>query len=486
MKKMNTHDASQLIAAGRDVKTPFRLLANRTGMGQVEILFLSILRLLPARRIVALAEVDGQKVLIKMFLGRAAGKYVDRERAGVLAIAGAGVRTPELLWEGESGNSRLLVFRYLPDAVNLAEQWSKSREHGERINILVKAMKVMSSLHRHGIVQNDIHLENFLLSEGEIYTIDGDGVEQIGKAALTEEASLSNLSLIFAQLYPRFDVLVAEVFASYESYRGWATSEQRLQSFQRKVTSSRQVRKQNFIAKTFRDCTRFLCRKSISRFEVCERSAYSRELADLMKSPDKFIELGTILKKGNSSTVALVNLADRTLVVKRYNIKNLQHGMRRAFRKSRAWHSWANAHLMEFLGIPALKPIAMIELRLGPIRKTAYLITEYIEGPDALQCLTGTKNLKGKLESLVAILQNLSEVQVTHGDLKATNFIMTEQGPVLIDLDGMKEHDSQQSFEEAFGRDLRRFIDNWQNYPRLLTHFSDLLRGLAARHNVKL
>ena len=50
---MNTLDASQLIDAGRDVKTPFRLLVSRMGVGQVEILVLSVLRLLPARRLVA-------------------------------------------------------------------------------------------------------------------------------------------------------------------------------------------------------------------------------------------------------------------------------------------------------------------------------------------------------------------------------------------------------------------------------------------------
>ena len=147
---------------------------------------------------------------------------------------------------------------------------------------------------------------------------------------------------------------------------------------------------------------------------MIERSTCSRELADLIKDPDKFIESGTILKNGNSSAVALVKLVDRSVVVKRYNIKNYQHGLRRAFRKSRAWLSWANAHQLEFLGIPAPKPIALIENRLGPIRTTAYLITEFIEGPDALNYLTGTENPVGKLESLVDILQKLSEVRVSH------------------------------------------------------------------------
>jgi tRNA A-37 threonylcarbamoyl transferase component Bud32 len=184
--------------------------------------------------------------------------------------------------------------------------------------------------------------------------------------------------------------------------------------------------------------------------------------------------------------VALVKLIDRSVVVKRYNIKNYRHGLRRAFRKSRAWLSWANAHRMEFLGIPALRPIAMIENRLGPVRMTAYLITEFIEGPDALNYLTGTEIPVGKLESLVDILQKLSEVRVSHGDLKATNFVMPAQGAVMIDLDAMKEHHSQQGFEQAFNRDLQRFMENWRDYPLLNAQFSGLLHDLFAQYNVKL
>ena len=482
---MNTLDARHLIDAGRDIKTPFRLLVSRPEVGQVEIIALSVLRLLPARRLVALAEVDGTKVVIKMFLGQKVGKYIHRERSGVLALARSGIRTPRLLWEGKTENSALLVFQYLPDGVDLNDWWSQSLDLGERVKILEMVMEVMSSLHDHGVVQNDIHLGNFLFCDGKINTIDGDAVEQNSEAPLAEHASLKNLALFFAQLYPRYDVLIGEALATYESERGWEMSRSRLRILKQTVLKSRETRKRNYIAKTFRDCTRFLCRHTFKRFEVIDRGACSRELEDLIEDPDRFIESGTILKTGNSSTVALVKLIDRSVVVKRYNIKNFRHGLGRAFRKSRAWLSWANAHRMEFLGIPALKPIALIENRLGPIRTTAYLITEFIEGPDALSCLTGTENPVGQLESLVDILQKLSEVRVSHGDLKATNFVMSEQGAVLIDLDAMKEHRSQQGFKQAFSRDLQRFLKNWSEYPLLNAQFSELLRDLCARYNVK-
>lgn len=481
---MKTLDASDLINARRDVQVPFRLLVNKPGGGQVALLFLSVLRLLPAKRIVALAEHEGQQVLVKTFLGRTADKHAFRERTGVLAFAQADVSTPDLLWEGEIENGRLLVFRYLSGAVSFAQQWSLSHDSRARIEILAGVMKILAKLHDHGVVQNDIHLANFLLSEGKISTIDGGAVERKGEGPLPERSSLKNLAMFFAQFYPRFDLLIDDVFRQYEEYRGWRPDEVRLRRFRSEVLRCRETRKRNYISKTFRDCTRFLCRSKFTRFEVCEREAYCNELAEIMEDPDRFIEAGLMLKDGNSSTVALIRLVDRTLVIKRYNIKSPWHGLRRAFRKSRAWQSWSNAHRMEFLGIPALKPVAMIENRMGPIRTTAYLITEFIEGPDALESLLADPN--GDLEAITRILQDLSDVQISHGDLKATNFVMTDEGPVMVDLDGMKEHRSRQSFEQAFSRDLERFMENWQDSPQLKSRFSGLLRDLSSQYGLSL
>jgi tRNA A-37 threonylcarbamoyl transferase component Bud32 len=481
---MNTLDASGLIDARRNVRTPFRLLVHQPGVGQVELSFISVLRLLPAKRIVALAEHEGQQVLVKMFLGRTAGKYAYRERTGVMAIARAGVSTPELLWEGKIENGWLLVFRYLPDAVSFAQQWSLSHDSRTRIDILTGVIKILAKLHDHGVIQNDIHLANFLLSEGRINTIDGGAVENKGEEQLTEQSSLKNLALFFAQFFPRFDVLIGEVFCRYEEYRGWQVDEGRLQRFRSEVLRCRESRKRNYIDKTFRDCTRFLCGSRFTRFEVCEREAYCDELAELIDDPDKFIEAGSVLKNGNSSTVVRINLSNRSLVVKRYNIKNTWHGLRRAFRRSRAWQSWSNAHRMEFLGIPALKPIALIENRVGPLRTTAYLITEFIEGPDASEILRGDAD--DALQAISAILHELSDARISHGDLKATNFVMTDGGPVMVDLDGMKEHKNRQTFEQAFVRDLRRFMDNWQDDPGLQARFSGLLRDLSDQYGVSL
>ena len=65
---MGIVDSSSLIRAQRDVKTPFDLRVKRADGTEVTVCFLKILRLLPGKRIVALAHLDGKQILVKTFL----------------------------------------------------------------------------------------------------------------------------------------------------------------------------------------------------------------------------------------------------------------------------------------------------------------------------------------------------------------------------------------------------------------------------------
>ena len=473
---MDTVDPKGLIKLGRAVEAPFQMEVTLSDYAAL-LVCKRIFRLLPGKRVVALAEFEGKDVLVKIFLGRMAKRHKERELVGVRHIADADVRTPALLWQGrtECGHGEILAFEYLPDATSLFDRWRNALGDGERVDILTRAMILIARLHKKGVVQEDIHLANFLLSNGRLFTIDGGGISKLTQGALPVGLSLHNLGWFFAQFYPRFDELANVVLPAYEAVRDWDADERRLESLRAEVLKNRESRKKDYLDKVFRDCTRFACEKSFNRYQVCERSALNEDLLPILNDPDTYMARGEMLKNGNSSTVCLVRTGNRSLVIKRYNVKGPWHAIRRAFRKSRAWTAWSNAYRMEFLGIRSLKPIAMIENRTGAIRGTAYLITEYIEGIDSLACLRNMKKPNGELEALAGILKDLSESKISHGDLKATNFLMAEDGPVIIDLDAMREHKSQASFHRAFSKDLERFMLNWKDQPEVASQFEGLL-----------
>ena len=474
--------AIEIIAAKRDIDVPFELSVV-TEEGTKQVTCQRILRLLPGKRLVAQGQCNGESVVIKVFLGRTRDRHLTKEKKGVDAIASAGVRTPQLKWVGdlEDGNGRVLGFEYLDEAVGLDDLWQGSTTIGERVDILAHVMTTMARLHNAGIFQQDIHLANFLLCHGRLQTIDGGGVEtRYLRENLSESRCIANLALFFAQFYARDDELVRLVFPSYEAIRQWPSDASRNDRLLLEIQKRRSTRKKDYLDKTFRECTRFVCRSDFYGYQVCERSAYTKQMQQFMSDPDALIDNGKLLKNGNSSTVALVEISGKLLVIKRYNIKNAWHGLRRVLRRSRAWMSWCNAHRMEFLGIPAMKPVAMMEKRLGPLCFTAFFVSEFVDAPDAIRCLASKDKPNGEMEQIVALLNDMSEARISHGDLKASNFLMAASGPVIIDLDAMKEHKSEHSFRRAFSKDIHRFLDNWVEYPDLSDQFERLLQKQSA------
>ena len=477
---MQTLNAQQLRAAGRHIDVPFKLMVRR-GKEASPLVFSRILRLLPAKRLVGVAALEGREYLVKIYLGRSSARYARRERSGVALLAESGVLTPDLLWQARltDGRGEVLAFEYLRDAISLDDCWREAESKDDKVEILTRAMVIIGRLHNMGVVQKDIHLANFLLSDRKLYTIDGGAIVRRSSRPLPESPSLGNLAMFFAQFYPRYDELVPLLLPAYEAVRGWPKQAFRLKAVARQIDRHRNRRKRLCISKAFRDCTRFVCNTSFNRFMVCERSACTPDMQRLLNDPDAMIAEGELLKNGNSSTVALVQLEDRSVVIKRYNFKSLWHRIRRLPRRSRARHSWANACRMEFLGIPSVKPVALIENRFGPISGTAYFVTEYVEGVDALKWLHTIKNPNGEVEALSSILHDLSDSRISHGDLKATNFVMSAEGPVILDLDAMREHRNSESFRRAFRRDLDRFMQNWQDRPELANRFQGLLGNIS-------
>ncbi|MDT8429308.1 MAG: lipopolysaccharide kinase InaA family protein [Pseudomonadales bacterium] len=178
---------------------------------------------------------------------------------------------------------------------------------------------------------------------------------------------------------------------------------------------------------------------------------------------------GRMLKNGNSSTVVQVSLDGRDYVVKRYNIKSFLHGLSRLLRPSRAWRSWHNAHLLEMLGVGTAAPIAMIERRIGPLRRQAWFLSEAVEGADILQ-FPGNTPINSTPWQLAllrfhALFTTMYEYRIVHGDMKGTNLIWQADRLVVLDLDGMHQEFSTRRFRQAFQRDLDRFRANWKQWP---------------------
>ncbi len=287
---------------------------------------------------------------------------------------------------------------------------------------------------------------------------------------------MDNLALLFAQLPPAAcSSMQADLLAAYRKGNpDLVVDAARLDA---SIVRAREARLADYLDKCLRDCSLFKSAKRVDRFFSLARDE-ADFLAPLIADPDAWIEQGVALKRGRSATLALVELNGRKLVIKRYNIKSTSHALSRAWRPSRAWHSWIEAHRLHFLGIATPRPLALIEQRLGPLRGRAWLVTEYCDGPNLQTRLAehAESGAPAKVKEAVrALFARFAAERISHGDLKATNFLCCGNELCVLDLDAMHRHDSEAAWRKAWQKDRARFLRNWPEGSVLQREMDSLL-----------
>jgi tRNA A-37 threonylcarbamoyl transferase component Bud32 len=200
--------------------------------------------------------------------------------------------------------------------------------------------------------------------------------------------------------------------------------------------------------------------------------------------PDTAIATGHLYKTGGAATVARVEQGQRTLVIKRYNIKNVMHWFKRFWRPSRAWHSWRAGHRLSVLGIATPQPLAVLENRWLGLRGSAWLISEYCGEQDIIARLATYENTgvmpEAEIVALVQLLNALIREKISHGDLKGHNILWHQQRCYLIDLDAMQQHHHRRSFSRAYSKDRTRLLRNWPQDSPLYTLLDQRLPQLSS------
>ncbi|WP_246265974.1 lipopolysaccharide kinase InaA family protein [Aromatoleum diolicum] len=467
-------DAVALRAAGRAPAVPFRIVL---GDGR-ELLVVRLLRVLPGKRIVGESWLDGRRLLAKLFIDKDSARHWQREHRGIEALAAAGIPTPAMVAaQPLPGCGHALLTDFLDGATTLLDHWKPLAEgtpgNVAAVALLAPAFRLLGQVHRAGLSHDDLHLGNFLRHGASLFLIDGDAVAS-APAPLGEKAAARDLAMLIAQLPRTWDEQLAPLLDAYRAGSAQLPGEAALA---RALRRERAWRLRDYLDKTGRDCSLFKVERSLHRFEAVVR-AEADALAPLLADPDRWIAEGTALKRGNTCTVARIELGGRALVIKRYNLKHLGHAMSRAWRPTRAWHSWREGHRLALFGISTPKPLALVEERWGPLRARAWLVTEYCAGPDLLTHLDpATEPPPAEAAALRMLFATLYRERISHGDLKATNLLWQGDRIALIDLDAMRQHATIIGFTRSWRGDRARFLRNWPAESALHRWLEAMLPG---------
>lgn len=456
---------------GRHLPLPFYLDTVENG-GESGLKINKILRIVPGKRIVAKAIWNNKIVLAKIFFGHSGWKQAMlRDLRGVTALRQAGIATPKVICQTSTGDTHgaILLMEYLPDAKSFSLLFENASSADEQNVIAEMGIEAIVRCHCAGLWQQDIHLSNFVLSQGKVYVLDGGEIKG-NDQALTETIWLQNLAMYLAQFPVAMDhyrdrfikhyLVLADTVAE-------SAFDRIASQLSQQIVKARTQRLSKFERKLFRSTTALRQVKTRNRFAVYDRAIHCEAIDALIANPDSLLVNAQMLKQGNSSTVAIVEFNGNDYVLKRYNIKSFTHGLKRLFTVSRAHKSWRNTAMLEMLGIDTPHAYVMIEERLlWWFRRRAWFLSEHIKGTNLLELAQQDHaeeripaNFVDKFKHLLSVFR---DYRISHGDMKASNFILQDDKLYVLDLDAMQRYKSKDAFINLMQKDRERFSQNWQ------------------------
>lgn len=465
--------------AKRNIPVPFMLELEDQ---EQPIYCEKVVRVIPGNRVVAFGTWGDKAIVAKLFFNwNKAKKHVERDFAGIEILTAANIPTPKLYFRGTDKKRRIhvLIFERILNSCSLDELWQEKTEINELAPILRAVTVELATQHVLGVIQRDLHLKNFLVTSKTIYSLDGGSVETAETSPLAKKESLEHLALFFSQLGSGTDALKQELLDLYAKSRGWILKPADIQLLKKAIKDYNIQQWARYQKKIIRNCTAFARKNKLTSVSIYDRNYTSDNFTKLLQNPDTFFAdtETTSLKLGRSSTVVKVKIDNHTLVIKRYNMKNFWHWLRRCLRPSRAASCWRIAHYLHLKGVATAKPVAFIEKRLLGLRHKSYFIMEAVEGPSAKDYFAqyDKENIVfvQVAKRIMALINQLAELRMTHGDLKATNILIHHDKPVLIDLDGVREYRNSMLFQHALHQEIKRFMKNWEDTPSIQSLFQD-------------
>lgn len=398
---------------------------------------------------------------------------------------------------GLAGRRSFIVTRELNGMISLEDFAGRARvrdrtEATRRRALIREVANTARTLHGNGINHRDFYLCHFLFTPdaeraGRLHVIDLHRAQIRHRTPVrwrVKDIGGLYYSALDAGLTPRDRLRFIKCYAGADSLRQaladrsfWARVERRALALKRAETrrgyaDASGVFKGSGYLKTARNSDR----PAVKVFKYSDplKSSKSCPLLDeLIERPAAVMARGRVLKHDGTTTVVAVSDASRRWVVKRYNTKNRWHALRRLFRRSRAVNCWNAAARLREAGIDTPPPVAALEeRRFGVLRGRSYFIHEFVDGEALAHHLRPGSDRRAELvEQAAGIVRRLRAAGIVHGDLKATNFLVSNNRVVLVDLDATRCARGRR-LETGLQKDLQRFLRNWSDQPDLLEEFT--------------
>lgn len=338
---------------------------------------------------------------------------------------------------------------------------------GRRRAVLAAVARFVAAAHRAGVVHDDLHAGNLLLSEGprrepRLYLIDVPKVRFSGPLAWSE--SRDNLAMLYAG---HLEQLSRTELTRFWSIYRQSRPELRLAD---PVTAGRELiqRAWRHARRTARsrdkrplaDNRDFYCLRRTTGKAYAVRQLPADELAgwlaDCQQRLNQALDRPLKLTHGSVVVQSSLRLADGPVAIayKRYRPKSWWKRLLARWRPSRARQSWIRGHALLARGIATPRPLMACVPSWRNEPGVSYLATAWITGAlnlhtyawrlaagDEARRRTQTRRAARNLGRLIG---RMHAWQISHDDLKGCNLLLADRDgeieALIIDLDAVRWH----------------------------------------------
>ena len=194
---------------------------------------------------------------------------------------------------------------------------------------------------------------------------------------------------------------------------------------------------------------------------------YPANPSDIREFVNTLFTNGDVIDTDRRSTLVRGQWGNDRFVTKCYKTKKMRYMVDGFVLGRGSLRAWNNIFLLRDLDIPTLQPVALLEERFFRFRGKSYLVTKEING-DVIRVYLDKNNGSlpaTLLDSFQKMLKHLYDARLIHGDLNTDNIMITDDGPVLIDLDKMARVDDHIEFVRRFNAEKARFLNQLAHWP---------------------
>jgi hypothetical protein len=450
---------------------PLSLTMHVPGLG--EIVCSKVYRAIRGKRIACLGTVRNSTVIVKLYFSkyksRRNWKHSDR---GCRAFVDREIPAPRILFSGylpEYG-FYAMVFEYLTEALRIDSALEACSESDQREKVLDILMACIASLHEHGILQNDLHLGNFMISGECIYALDGDQVTT-QRRPIGRKRSFRNLAKLLANIPPAYISNIENRIISYVNKRGWDISHAEIRKVKEEIRRFRGNILSEYLRKIFRRRDPFVTHSDLRFYSVHDRHQFDVEFDDIIEALKK----SSFEKESYASGYYLALIGDKNLLV----WSSRGYGPRILRRFWSASRIWKNALMLRRIGVETPIPVTLVARCRNIFRWDCAVFFKSVEGmnlKDFFHSENVASDIKGCIaEALADAYTRMEAFGITAGRINPEGIIISGLKVVFHDLE-IFNRPAFSIWSTQEGR-LERFLSYFAHIPGLTELLTEHLKN---------